>query len=38
MGAVEPAASRVLGTLRVTQLLQALYVAAKLGAADVLEP
>ena len=33
---VEPAAERVLGIARGYQLSQALYVAAKLGVADVL--
>jgi O-methyltransferase/methyltransferase family protein len=38
MGAVEPAEQTVLGIARGYQLSQALYVAAKLGVADVLDP
>ena len=38
MGAVEPAEQTVFGIARAYQLSQALYVAAKLGVADVLEP
>jgi len=38
LGAVEPAEQTVMGIARGYQLSQALYVAAKLGVADVVDP